>query len=200
MPCFKKLYSAGKEINLMINHKGTQQIKTERLLLRKILPEDAEMVYVWMSDPEVCKYECWRPHPSVDYSRGYIIEVFDYYKSDRTYQWGIETNGKLIGSVSVVNINEYDQKAVLGYCLAREFWSNGYATESVKAVLAYMFLEVGLNRVEASHSVNNVASGRVLEKAGLCLEGLAKDYYFCNSGFQDSRLFGITKAQFLASR
>ena len=37
----------------MINHKGTQQIKTERLLLRKILPEDAEMVYVWMSDPEV---------------------------------------------------------------------------------------------------------------------------------------------------
>lgn len=200
MPCFKKLYSAGKEINLMINHKGTQQIKTERLLLRKILPEDAEMVYVWMSDPEVCKYERWRPHPSVDYSRGYIIEVFDYYKSDRTYQWGIETNGKLIGSVSVVNINEYDQKAVLGYCLAREFWSNGYATESVKAVLAYMFLEVGLNRVEASHSVNNVASGRVLEKAGLCLEGLAKDYYFCNSGFQDSRLFGITKAQFLASR
>lgn len=181
----------------MVNHKGTQQIKTERLLLRKIQPDDAEMVHMWMSDPEVCKYERWKPHSNSDYSRGYIIEVFDGYKSDSTYQWGIELNGKLIGSVSIVNVNDYDQKAILGYCLAREFWSNGYTTEAVKAVLQYMFIEIGLNRIEASHSINNIASGRVLEKIGMLLEGQSKDYYFCNSGFQDSRLFGITKEQYL---
>lgn len=181
----------------MITHRGTQQIKTERLLLRKIQPDDAEMVYMWMGDPEVCKYERWKPHPNSDYSHGYIIEVFDGYKSDYTYQWGIELNGKLIGSVSIVNINDYDQKAILGYCLAREFWSNGYTTEAVKAVLRYMFIEIGLNRIEASHSINNIASGRVLEKVGMLLEGQSKDYYFCNSGFQDSRLFGLTKEQYL---
>ncbi|MNN32599.1 hypothetical protein D3C81_1463220 [compost metagenome] len=59
----------------MINHKGTQNIKTERLLLRKILPDDAEMVYLWMSDPDVCKYERWSPHQSIGYSHGYIVEV-----------------------------------------------------------------------------------------------------------------------------
>lgn len=181
----------------MITHKGTQQIKTERLLLRKIQPDDAEMVYMWMGDPEVCKYERWKPHPNSDYSHGYIIEVFDGYKSDCTYQWGIELNGKLIGSVSIVNINDYDQKAILGYCLAREFWSNGYTTEAVKAVLRYMLIEIGLNRIEASHSINNIASGRVLEKVGMLFEGQSKDYYFCNSGFQDSRLFGLTKEQYL---
>lgn len=181
----------------MITHEGTQQIKTERLLLRKIQPDDAEMVYMWMGDPEVCKYERWKPHPNSDYSYGYIIEVFDGYKSDYTYQWGIELTGKLIGSVSIVNINDYDQKAILGYCLARKFWSNGYTTEAVKAVLRYMFIEIGLNRIEASHSINNIASGRVLEKVGMFLEGQAKDYYFCNSGFQDSRLFGLTKEQYL---
>jgi ribosomal-protein-alanine N-acetyltransferase len=181
----------------MIIHKGTQEIRTERLLLRKIYPDDAEMVYAWMSDPQVCKYERWQPHPSIEYSRGYIAEAFGGYQSDHTYQWGIELNGALIGSVSIVNVSDYDQKAVLGYCLARKFWSNGYATEAVKAVLNYIFSETGLNRVEASHSVNNIASGRVLEKAGMILEGQSRDYYFCNSGLQDSRLFGITKEQFL---
>jgi ribosomal-protein-alanine N-acetyltransferase len=183
----------------LIIHKGTQPLKTERLLLRKIQPGDAEMVCAWMSDPEVCKYERWSPHPNAGYSRGYIAEVFDGYKSDCTYQWGIELSGRLIGSVSIAGINDFDQKALLGYCVARKYWSNGYATEAVKAVLRYMFSEIGLNRIEASHSVNNPASGRVLEKCGMLLEGQAKDYYLSNSGFQDSRLFGVTKEQYLQS-
>lgn len=181
----------------MIEHKGTQTIKTKRLLLRKILPEDAEMVYKWMSDPEVCKYECWAPHKSVDYTRGYIIEVFDGYKSDHTYQWGIQLGNELIGSVSIVNVNDYHQKALMGYCLARAYWSNGYTTEAVKAVIEYMLFDIGLNRIEATHSVNNIASGRVLEKVGMVLEGHAKDYYFCNSGLQDSNLYGITKNTYI---
>lgn len=181
----------------MITHKGTQTIITERLLLRKILPEDAEMVFKWMSDTEVCKYERWEPHNSVDFTRGYIIEVFNGYKSNTTYQWGIQLNDKLIGSVSIVGVNDYDQKAIIGYCLAKEYWSNGYMTEAVKAVINYMLFDIGLNRIEATHSVENGASGRVLEKAGMVLEGNAKDYYYCNSGFQDSNLYAITKSLYV---
>lgn len=181
----------------MITHKGTQIIKTERLILRKIIPDDADMLYKWMSDPEVCKYERWTPHESVDFSRGYIIQVFDGYKSDRTYQWGIQLKDELIGSVSIVGVNDYDQKAVLGYCLRRDCWAQGYTTEAVKAVLRYMILDVGLNRIEATHSVNNIASGRVLEKSGMTLEGCAKEYYFCNAGLQDSNYYGITKSSLL---
>ncbi len=183
----------------MLKHKGTQTIKTARLTLRKVLPDDAEMVYVWMGDPEVCKYERWKPHTDAGYTRGYIHAVFDGYQSERLYHWGIELNGRLIGSVSIVNVDDNDQKALLGYCLAREFWSHGYTTEAVQAVLGYMFTEIGLNRIEASHSVNNTASERVLQKVGMILEGHAKDYYFCNSGFQDSNLYGITKKWYLNS-
>lgn len=182
----------------MITHKGTQTIKTERLLLRKILPDDAEMVYKWMSDPEVCKYECWEPHQSVDYSRGYIIHVMGGYASDQTYQWGIQLGDELIGSVSIVNVNDYHSKALMGYCLNKAYWSNGYTTEAVKAVLHFMFIEVGLNRIEATHSINNVASGRVLAKSGMTLEGHAKEYYFCNSGLQDSDLYAITRSDYMS--
>lgn len=66
-------------------------------------------------------------------------------------------------------------------------------TEAVKSVINYTLFDIGLNRTEATHSVENVASGRVIEKAGMILESHAKDYYFCNSGFQDSNLYAITK-------
>jgi ribosomal-protein-alanine N-acetyltransferase len=148
-----------------MNHKGTQTLKTERLVLRKILPEDAERMYLWMGDPEVCRYERWTPRESSGYTRGYINAVLQYERED-DYQWGIELDGGLIGSVCVVGVNDFDQKAIIGYCIAEKYWSCGYATEAACAVLDFMFTEVGINRIEASHSINNMASGRVLQKAG----------------------------------
>jgi ribosomal-protein-alanine N-acetyltransferase len=177
----------------MLSHKGTQELRTERLLLRKIVPEDAEAVFKWMSDPEVARYECWTPHSFVGYSRGYIREVFGDYQSDRLYWWGIELDGELVGSVCVVNVDDLDRRALLGYALRRDCWSKGYTTEAVKAVLRYMFLEVGLNRLEATHAVDNPASGSVLQKAGFVLEGRAKAYHHTNSGFQDNDLYGLTR-------
>ena len=56
----------------MITHKGTQNINTERLLLRKIIPDDADMVYEWMSDPDIVKFEDWDVHENTDYTRGFI--------------------------------------------------------------------------------------------------------------------------------
>ena len=179
----------------MIAHKGTVTIKTGRLLLRKIVESDAEDMFVWMGDPEVCRYERWEPHPNAAYTRGFIKHVHQY-DSDRRYQWGIELTNRLIGYVVAVNVDDYDQKAAVGYCLSREFWSQGYTTEAVRAVVHFIFTEVGLNRLEASHSVNNPASGRVLEKSGFMLEGIAKEYYNCNAGLQDSKLYGITKSMY----
>lgn len=180
----------------MITHKGTLEVRTERLLLRKVRLEDDASVYRWMSDPQVCKYERWEPHENIKYSRGYINEVFDY-KTKKTYLWGIQLGDSLIGSISIVNVDEHDRKATLGYCLARDYWSKGYTTEAVKAVIKFILQDIGLNRIEASCSVNNKSSIRVLEKAGFALEGHAKDYYFCNAGFQDSNLYAITKASFV---
>ena len=178
-----------------MNHKGTQRLQTERMVLRRIVPQDAEAVFTWMGDPEVCKYERWTPHPDSNYSEGYIRQVFDY-ESDHTYWWGMDLQGKLIGSICVVNINDFDQKGIMGYCLAKKYWSKGYTTEGVRAVLQFLFEQVGINRIEASHSIYNPASGRVLQKAGFLLEGNAKEYYHCRLGFQDSDLYGLTRKQY----
>ncbi|MDR0898082.1 MAG: GNAT family N-acetyltransferase [Oscillospiraceae bacterium] len=182
-----------------MTHKGTTRLETERLILRQIIPQDAPDVFVWMGDPEVCKYERWQPHTSVGWTGGYIREVFDYSR-DTLYWWGIEFENKLIGFVCVVDVNENDKKAQLGYGIARAYWSRGFTTEAVRAVVAFMFEHVGINRIEASHAIKNGASGKVLRKAGFSLEGRARQYYWCNDGVQDSDLYGLLAGDWLKGR
>jgi len=173
----------------MITHKGTQTIKTERLILRKILPDDAEMVYKWMSDPEVLKYEDWEPHNDAGYTRGYISYITGDYKSEQTYLWGIQLGEELIGHIL--------GGGVLAYYLKKDCWSKGYTTEAVKAVINYMFTEVGIDRIEAKHSINNIASGKVLKKSGMMYKGHVKEFYYCNSEWQDCDFYALTKEQYL---
>lgn len=90
-----------------MDHPGTVELRTQRLTLRKILPQDAGSVFAWMSDPEVCRYERCTPHPSIEYSRGYILAVF-HNGDPASLHWGIDLKGSLIGSVSVVGINNFD--------------------------------------------------------------------------------------------
>ena len=173
----------------MITHKGTQPIKTERLLLRKIMPDDAEMVYKWMSDFEVVKFEDWDVHENLDFTRGFISYLTGDYKSDELYCWGIQLNGELIGNII--------GGCGLGYYIRRDSWSKGYATEAVKAVLRYMFAEIGIERIETRHSIKNPASGKVLKKAGLIFERHEEKAFYCHDTWHDCDFYAITKEQYL---
>jgi len=177
----------------MITHKGTQNIKTERLLLRKIMPDDAEMVYKWMSDPEVLRYEDWDVHESVDFTRGFISYLTGDYKSEQTYCWGIESGGELIGCVMVVDVQEWN--GILAYYLRKNCWSKGYATEAARAVIDYMFSEIGVDRISAKHSTGNPVSGKVLQKAGMSHIGHVKafEYYTSKAEWQDKDFYAISK-------
>ena len=175
----------------MITHKGTRPIKTERISLRKILPGDAEMMYEFMSDPEVLRYEDMDPHPNAEFTRGYISYLTGDYKSDSTYCWGIERDKELIGFIMVVGVQEWN--GVLAYYLKRSCWSKGYTAEAAKAVIKYMFDEVGIARISAKHSTKNPASGKVLQKVGMNYMGHVREneYYVSKSEWQDCDFYSI---------
>jgi ribosomal-protein-alanine N-acetyltransferase len=150
----------------------------------------------WANDSEVTKYLRWTPFKTIEEARAYLEEGVKQYERPDRYYWVIQIkNGECIGAISV-QIEEYDKRADFGYCIGRAFWGNGYMTEAVKAVVGYMFNEIGVNRVEAYHSVNNPASGAVLRKAGMIKEGHAKQKYYSNMGFQDSDLYGLTRDEY----
>ena len=90
-----------------MNHLGTTQLQTNRLLLRRLSLDDAASMFNnWASDPCVTKHLTWPTHKNIDVTITILKEWVDNYKYNNFYQWGIvlKESNELIGSISVVSI------------------------------------------------------------------------------------------------
>jgi len=185
---------------IKITHTGTQDIETERLLLRRFVMSDANEIFrEWASYPEVTKYLTWESHKSISETKTYLMDAIGSYEQPDRYCWGIELKelGILIGSLSMEIISENARVANAGYCLGERFWNCGYVTEAMRAAADYMFYDVNINRIEAYHSVGNPASGRVMQKIGMIKEGFSRQKYITGRGeYQDADLYGFLKEDF----
>ena len=181
-----------------MTHKGTQTIETSRLILRRATPEDAEPMFRnWASDPDVTKYLTWPAHGSPEISR-MVAEswIRDYEKPD-FYQWMIVLKeiGEPIGSISVVDGNDWVEKAEIGYCIGRDWWHMGITSEALGAVIAFLFEEAGMNRIEAGHDVANPNSGAVMKKCGMRFEGISRAGGRNNQGICDMAHYAILRSE-----
>lgn len=178
-----------------MNHLGTQELRTKRLLLRRFTPEDAEeMFHHWAKDERVTRFLTWTPHASPEATKKVLSAWEKEYESLNYYQWGIVWEDKLIGAVSAVRVQEQSEWIELGYCLGTEYWNRGIMTEAVKAVIAFFFDSVGANRICIEHAVQNPASGRVAEKCGMTFEGTKREYFKgANGEFLDVSFWSILK-------
>lgn len=158
----------------MLTHKGTETIRTERLTLRRFALDDAESMFKhWANDPEVTRFLTWKPHGDIGVSKSVVQQWVSEYKIESFYNWAIELKelGEPIGGISVVNLDEANESCEIGYCISRAYWRNGITPEALKAVIDFLFSEVGINRIAARHDTKNPASGRVMQKSGMLYEG-----------------------------
>jgi ribosomal-protein-alanine N-acetyltransferase len=152
-------------------------IESDRLTLRRFNIEDAEdMFFNWATDTEVTKFLSWKPHNSIDVTKLVISDWINDYDKDTTYNWciALRDTGNVIGQISVVQLSNMHEMCEIGYSLGREFWNNGMITEALKSVIRFLFHEVGINRIQAKHDLDNPASGKVMEKVGMKYEGLLR--------------------------
>jgi len=180
----------------MLTHKGTQTIKTQRLILRRFSLSDAsDMFNNWAGDERVTRWLTWSPHSS-EAATADLLELWcaEYAKADK-YNWAIEYEDRAIGNISVVRHHERVQWAELGYCMGAGFWGRGIMTEAVKAVTDFLFDEVGFNRIQISHVDRNPASGAVALKCGFRFEGTRRQYALSRNGeFLDVCEYGLLKS------
>ena len=181
----------------MVTHKGTQAIETERLILRRFRMDDAQAMYDrWASDPEVTRFLTWPPHADVGVTKQLLTIWTNAYEKADTYQWAItvKEQGDLpVGSIAVVFCDDRVRKAEVGYCIGRIWWRQGITSEALEAVIAFLFDEVGMERVEARHDVNNPNSGAVMEKCGMKKEGVHRSGDWNNQGIVDACMHAILK-------
>ena len=181
----------------MLNHKGTTKINTNRLELRKFKLDDVnDMFENWANDKVVTKFLPWKPHGNSDVTKEIISQWINEYENNNVYNWAIELKeiGEVIGSISIVKLEENHFSCEVGYCMSRNYWGKGIMSEALKEVIDYLFSEVGLNRIEARHDTNNRASGKVMSKSGMKYEGTLRqaklrDY----TEFYDLSIYAILK-------
>ena len=181
----------------MLTHKGTQTIDTPRLILRRAVREDAEPMFRnWASDDAVTKFLTWPTYQSVESAYPILNMWVNNYEKDDYYHWMVVLKelGEPIGSISVVNQRDDIAEAEIGYCIGKPWWHQGIVSEALTAVMDYHFDEVGMNRIEAKHDVNNPHSGAVMKKCGMRYEGTSRQSDRNNQGICDLVTYGILRS------
>lgn len=123
-----------------MHHKGTVLLVTDRLVLRRFIIEDSDIMYRnWASEDKVTKFLTWPAHSDAGVSKTVLSNWIDNYNKVDFYNWAIELKeiGEAIGNISVVNINEKTECALLGYCLGTKWWGLGIMPEAAKYGIQY---------------------------------------------------------------
>ncbi|WP_207942240.1 ribosomal-protein-alanine N-acetyltransferase [Enterococcus sp. DIV2402] len=154
---------------------GTHTIITERLILRKFELNDAIQMYNnWASNKKVTHFLTWAPHSNIASVEKSISKRLLKYSDPNFFDWGIElsVSKTLIGSITVTHYNKEENIMEIGYVIGEQWWSNGYTTEALTAVVTYLFENTVVKKIEGFHDPMNPQSGRVLKKSGFEYEGI----------------------------
>ncbi len=171
------------------------RLETRRLILRKLTADDADDIFVYASDPEVTRYLVWEPHRTISDSRDFVRAALARYEAGIVAPWGIELKGarRLVGTCDYISLSVDHARAEIGYAISRTYWGRGLMTEAVRKIIAYGFDIKKFNRIQAVCEVPNVASARVLEKAGMTFEGVLRQYLIQRSSPRDVKMYAILR-------
>ncbi len=159
-----------------------ERFATYRLTGRKPGVEDAAGVYEsYASDPEVTRYLSWPAYTRLEPLKTFLSESASHWeKNEPPFSWLLCLKGsdRPIGSIGVTLDGG---KALFGYVLAKKFWGHGFATEALASVVNWALAQPEISRAWAYCDVENPASIRVMEKAGMIREGLLRRWHVCPS-------------------
>ena len=125
----------------------------------------------------------------------YISHVLSADRNE-TFAFAITIDGKVIGSISAFRQgNIHRQTAELGYYIAEEYWGRGIMTEAVKQICGYVFDKSDILRIYAEPFAYNIASCRVLEKAGFQYEGTLRSNAVKNGKIIDMKMYSLLKTE-----
>ncbi len=145
---------------------GTVELWTERLILRRYRPEDAESLNRYLgSDPGMYEYSGWNPYATLEMAQETVSRFIAGYDDLHCYSWVMDTDDVLVGTIGAYDYKN-DQIEV-GFSVVRGWQGRGLATEALKKVLEYLTENEGIPCVTAWIAAENTGSRRVLEKSGM---------------------------------
>lgn len=134
------------------------------------------------------------PYPYTEQDGTDYISTMLSADENETFAFAITADSKVIGSIGVFRQeNIHRQTAELGYYIAEECWGKGIMSEAVKQICEYVFDKSDIIRIYAEPFAYNIASCRVLEKAGFQYEGTLRNNAVKNGEVIDMKMYSLLK-------
>jgi [ribosomal protein S5]-alanine N-acetyltransferase len=176
---------------LTIDFKPFPELRTKRLLLRRLTELDAGSMYAMRSDELVMQYMDMRKTETQTEAKAKLEEMNGDIDNNIGITWCISLldSPDMIGYASIWRIDVANFRGEVGYAISPSFWSKGIASEALEAVVEFGFSQLRLHSLEAIINPNNKGSAKVLEKQGFIKEAHFRENYFFDGKFLDSVVY-----------
>lgn len=173
-------------------------LQTERLILRKMAPEDAPGHFAYCSDMEVVQHVPLEFTPDLAAAERSIRGFMSMYEAKRAAPWGInlKSTGEHIGLIGFESWNPQVDRAEIGFVIAKSVWRQGIATEAALRVLRFGFEVMRLHRLEGRVTPANEGSKQLLvQKLGMQREGLLRGQSYWRGAYHDLDLYSVLRPE-----
>jgi ribosomal-protein-alanine N-acetyltransferase len=179
-------------------------LETPRLVLRPVTENDTDAIFAACSNSRVTEHTLFETHRSPDDATAFVNAYARLnYENAVPDPLAIALKSeptRLIGCTGGRWNTEANRCVEFGYWLAEPVWGMGIATEAVRALVPFLFESMTPERVQAHVMTPNVASARVLEKAGLTYEGTLRSAVLRRGRFWDIRMYSMIRSEWEARR
>jgi ribosomal-protein-alanine N-acetyltransferase len=172
------------------------EIKTKRLLLRRMTIDDAAEILNLRSSEEVMQYIDRERAVTIKDAEIFLGRINASVDSNNGILWGItlkEDPEKLIGNIGFWRLIKEHYRAEVGYMLNPAFWKKGIMKEALQEVINFGFNSMNLHSIEANINPGNAASAALLESTGFIKEAYFKEDFFFNGAFHDTIIYSRLK-------
>jgi ribosomal-protein-alanine N-acetyltransferase len=181
---------------LELNFSPFPELKTERLLLRRITMDDVEELLFLRSDEEVLKYINKEPTTSIEDVKTFIEQINRNIDNNYSIMWGLalqEDPSRMIGLICHWRVQIENYRAEVGFSLHPQFWRKGLMKEALQKAIGYGFNVMGLHTIEGRINPDNKASAGILESVGFVREAYFREDYFFKGKFYDTAVYSLLK-------
>jgi RimJ/RimL family protein N-acetyltransferase len=126
-------------------------------------------------DPDTVRYLAWRPHASLDETRQFLARSAADWGRGAAFAYAI-CRPDTAQPFGMIEIERHPERfrANFGYVISRAYWGQGYAAEALSRLVEWALTQPGIWRAAAFCDIENRASARVMEKAGMAFEGVLR--------------------------
>lgn len=181
---------------IVLNFSPFPELKTQRLLLRKLEGTDANEIFFLRSNEKVLRYLGKEPAKTIAEAEEFISKINKAVDENDSVLWGItylNDPSIIIGTICLWNFKKENYRSEIGYLLHPDHWRKGIMKEAINSVVDYGFYVLGLHSIEALLSPENIASSSVLESTGFVKEAHLKESFYFNGKFTDTAIYSRLK-------